>query len=155
MGITPTRAAQISFGREYFPGDGQATGMFVGTHTFQNPIEGVIAVQSGTIHEDHLKARGARILGCDTAGAALAAVLDGRADTTFGSPDFLEPKVWHTSRTLTILGTEEISAGGAAPAFRKGDDALRHRFDAALDRLGGDGTLDRLRDTWFAPSRDI
>lgn len=155
MGITPARAAQISFGREYFPGESHATGMFVGTHTFQSPYDGTIAVQAGTIHEDHLKAKGALILACDTAGAALAAVLDGRADTAFGSPDFLERKVWHTSRTLVLLGSEEIAAGGAAPAFRKGDDALRLRFDDALGRLTADGTLDHLRDTWFTPSRDI
>lgn len=155
MGITPGRAQQVAFSREYFPGGDQPTGMYVGTHTFQNPQDGLIAVQENTIHEEHLRARGARVVAFATAGKALAAVLDGVADVTFGSPDFLENRVYRTSRTLTILGTEPLDAGGAAAAFRKEDNALRQSFDDALANLTADGTLDRLNRTWFQPSRDI
>lgn len=155
MGITPTRRQKLAFGHEYFPTAEKPTGMYVGTHTFQNPAEGRIAVQADTIHEDHLRARGADILSFATAGKALAAVLDGRADTTFGSPDFLQAQVYRTSRSLAVLGSETLDAGGAAAAFRKEDTALRRDFDTALDALRRDGTLDRLHGKWFKPTRDI
>ncbi|MDQ2089166.1 substrate-binding periplasmic protein [Marimonas arenosa] len=155
MGITPARAQRVAFSREYFPGGDQPLGMYVGTHTFQDPAKGLIAVQENTIHEEHLQALGARTLAFATAGKALAAVLDGQANVTFGSPDFLEAQVYRTSRTLTILGTEPLAAGGAAAAFRKEDAALRQDFDAALEQLTEDGTLDRLNQKWFKTSRDI
>ena len=124
-------------------------------HSFQDLETALIAVQENTIHQEHLQARGARIIAFETAGKALDAVLDGTADVTFGSPDFLENRVYRTSRALTILGSEPLDAGGAAAAFRKEDRALRASFDDALARLTADGTLDRLNAKWFEPSRDI
>ena len=155
MAITPGRSAKVAFSREYFPNGTQATGMYVGAHTFLDPQQSIIAVQENTIHEEHLRARGMQVVTFETAGKALAAVLDGTADITFGSPDFLENRVYRTSRALTILGTEPLDAGGAAAAFRKKDVALRAAFDDGLAQLTADGTLDRLNNKWFKPSRDI
>ena len=155
MAITPSRARQIAFGGEYFPSDRSATGMYVGAHTFLSPKDSLIAVQENTIHEDHLRALGRRIATFTTARKALDAVLDGAADVTFGSPDYLQPLVYRTSRSLAILGTDQIEAGGAAAGCRKSDAALRAKFDAGLAHLREDGTLKRLNAKWFADSRDI
>ncbi|MDU8926419.1 transporter substrate-binding domain-containing protein [Alisedimentitalea sp. MJ-SS2] len=155
MAITPSRARQIAFGTEYFPSDDGATGMYVGAHTFQSPHGSLIAVQENTIHEDHLRTLGLRVETYATARKALDAVLDGAADITFGSPDYLEPLVYRTSRTLAILGTEVIEAGGAAAGFRKQDTTLRNQFNTGLAQLRSDGTLKRLNAKWFADNRDI
>jgi polar amino acid transport system substrate-binding protein len=154
MAITPSRRAQAGFSREYFPSISKPQGIFVGTHTFQNPKESLIAVQDGTIHEDHLRSQGYRVATYATAGAALDAVMDGTCDLTFGSPDFLEQRVFRTSRTLTIIGTQEIDAGGAAAAIAKPRADLQQGFNAALDALETDGTIERLRKKWFTMSTD-
>lgn len=155
MAITPLRARRIAFSREYFPRAGPASGMFVGTHSFQSTEDALIAVQEDTIHHDHLVAGGLTIQAHPTATDAFKAVIAGQADMVFGSPDFLENRVFRSSRMLVILGREEIAAGGPAIGFRPEDTALRDRFNAALSTLDADGTLDRLNDKWFKPSRDI
>ena len=155
MAITPDRAREIAFSRPYFRDEEAPAGIFVGTHSFQTPSAGRIAVQEGTIHETHLRAQGLSVLAFPTADAALQAVLDGRADTTFGSPDFLQQRVFHTSRMLVILGTEQSSGGGAAAGFRKAETALRENFNRALEALEKDGTIEKLRKKWFTPTRDI
>ncbi|WP_372614324.1 transporter substrate-binding domain-containing protein [Aquicoccus sp.] len=154
MAITPLRARRIAFSREYFPQAGPASGMFVSTHSFQSTAGALIAVQEDTIHHDYLVAGGLMTQSHPTATAALKAVTDGQADMMFGSPDFLENHVHNSNRMLTILGREEIAAGGPAIGFHPDNPALRDRFDAALSTLDANGTLDRLNDKWFKPSRD-
>lgn len=155
MAITPTRLKKVSFSREYFPSGSRPQGMFVGTHTFQDPAASVISVQKNTIHEDHLKSLGFQIKTYPTAGAALDAVLSGMCDLTFGSPDFLEQRVYQTSRSLAIVGRLEINAGGAAIAFAKESETLRQDFNTALDALEADGTIGRLQTKWFTKTTDL
>lgn len=155
MSITPARSRSVAFSRAYFPANEGAVGMFVGSTSFLVPETALIAVQSGTIHEEHLREHGLRVQPHATADAALDAVLDGKVDMVFGSPDFLELRVNRTSRSLAILGREDIAAGGAAIAVRPGDSDLLSTFNAALDALSADGTMDRLDQVWFKPGRDI
>nr|WP_322865486.1 transporter substrate-binding domain-containing protein [Aquicoccus sp. G2-2]MEA1112732.1 transporter substrate-binding domain-containing protein [Aquicoccus sp. G2-2] len=154
MGITPSRAAQIAFSREYLPSGNVAAGMYVATNSFVTPGKAVISVQKGTIHEEHLRARGFICKTYPTAYAAFQALLDGKVDMTFGSPDFLRNRVAHTSRMLNIIGTDNLAAGGVAAGFRKQDTALRESFNQALDALAADGTIKRLKQKWFNPSQD-
>ncbi len=154
MSITPSRRAHAAFSREYFHSADKPQGMFVGTHTFQDPSQALIAVQKDTIHEDHLLSLGYHVMTYATAGAALDAVLDGTCDLTFGSPDFLEQRVFRTSRMLAIIRSEEIDAGGAAVAIAPGNSDLKLGFDAALDALEADGTIEKLRKKWFTKSTD-
>ncbi|UYV38817.1 transporter substrate-binding domain-containing protein [Rhodobacteraceae bacterium D3-12] len=155
MSITPSRLKDIDFTREYFLTANQPKGMFVGIHNFLDPAHSLIAVQEDTIHEEHLKSLGFRTASFATAGAALDAVLAGRCDLTFGSPDYLDQRLYRTGRALSVIGTMDIQAGGAAVAVPKGRDKLRRGFNAALDSLESDGTIERLRKKWFAKSTDI
>lgn len=155
MAITPSRLKDVDFTREYFLSADRPQGMFVGTHSFQDPAQSLIAVQENTIHEDHLRSIGYRFVSFPTAGEALDAVLAGRCDLTFASPDYLEQRVYHTSRALAIIGTLEIRAGGAAIALPKGRDGLRKGFNTALDALEANGTIERLRKKWFTKTTDI
>jgi polar amino acid transport system substrate-binding protein len=154
MGITPGRAAEIAFSREYLPSGDVASGMYVATNSFVTPGHAVISVQKDTIHEEHLRARGFTCETFPTAYAAFQALLDGKVDMTFGSPDFLRDRVARTNRMLTIIGTDKLAASGVAAGFRKEDTALRDDFNRALDALTADGTIERLKQKWFNPSQD-
>ncbi|MCF3596098.1 transporter substrate-binding domain-containing protein [Rhodobacteraceae bacterium LMO-12] len=154
ISITPSRRAVTSFSREYFRSADKPQGLFVGTHTFQDPAHAMIAVQEGTIHEDHLKSMGYNFIAFPTAGGALKAVLDGTCDLTFGNPDFLESRVYSTSRMLAIIRLENIDAGGAAVAIAPGRSEIKQGFDAALDALEADGTIEKLRKKWFTKSTE-
>ena len=155
IAITPGRLAVTDFSREYFSSGDKPQGMFVGTHTFQNPTGARISVQQDTIHEDHLRSLGYDVMSFPTAGEALKAVLDGECDLIFGSPDYLEDRVNHTSRMLSVIRTEEINAGGAAVAIARDHDEIKQGFNAALDALEADGTIEKLRKKWFTKSTDI
>lgn len=155
MAITPSRAKRMAFSLPYTLKTETNTGLYVGANSFIDPKTARIAVQKGTIHEDHLIAQGRRVIPFTTMGAALKAVLDGKADLVFGSHEFLRSKVTRTSRSLTIIGEEEIMALGAAIAFRPSGTALRDRFNAALRALDKDGTLTRLNRKWFPLGQDI
>ena len=155
MAITPSRRAQALFSREYFSSADKPHGMFVGTHSFQDPALALIAVQQDTIHEEHLRSLGYQVITYPTAGEALTAVLDGTCDLTFGSPDFLEQQVSRTGRTLSIIRSDEIDAGGAAIALAQGREPLKAVLDDALNALEADGTIEKLRRKWFTISTDI
>lgn len=154
ISITPSRRALTDFSREYFRAAAKPQGMFVGTHTFQNPAHALISVQEGTIHEDHLKALGYDYLSFPTASGAFEAVLEGACDLTFASPDYLETRVGRSGRMLSIIRTEEINAGGAAAAIAPGHGDIKQGFDAALDALEADGTIEKLRKKWFTKSTE-
>lgn len=148
MAATPERRAWADFGEDYFGPQGPAQGMFVGTRSFQDPKDGPVAVQEGTIYETWLRAEGYDVRTYPTAGAALAAVLDDKAASTMGSPDHLRPRVFQTGRALSILGTVELDAGGAAAAFVK-NSPLRARFDAEMARMRADGSMQEISRKWF------
>lgn len=148
MSNTAERREWADFGRDYFGNQSETRGMFVGKSTFQEPQNGTVAVQVGTIYETWLRANGYRVITYPTAGAALKAVLDGEASTTMGSPTHLEPRVYRNGRVLTIIGTVAMDVGGAAAAFAKGS-ALRDKFNAELEQMRADGSLEKISGKWF------
>ncbi len=147
MAATEARRERVLFTQSYEPAPAPA--VFVGTEALIDIETATIAVQAGTIHEDHLRATGRTVQTHATATEALDAVLDGAAGLVFGSPAFLEPRVYRTSRMLAITAREALDADGAAIAFRKDDTALRDRFDAALDAMRADGSLEALIAKWL------
>jgi octopine/nopaline transport system substrate-binding protein len=48
------------------------------------------------------------------------------------------------------FGEDELLGSGFAAAFRASDNALRNRFDRAIDRMIADGSLRKLSVRWFA-----
>ncbi|PIE14437.1 MAG: hypothetical protein CSA70_01385 [Rhodobacterales bacterium] len=157
MADTTARRRKVAFSRGYAlkSQNGPIVGLYVARDSFVTPESALIAVQSDTVHESHLADLGRRIQRHPTAQAALDAVLDHRADVVFGSPSFLEPKVFRASRSLTLLGREEMKAHGAAVALRHEDEPLLLAINAAMDALEADGTLAALHRKWFVQSTDL
>jgi ABC-type amino acid transport substrate-binding protein len=154
LAVTPERLQEVDFTNSY--DDAQPRGIFVGIDKAFLDVEAMsIGVAAGTVHEQHLRNGNLAPRAYATTEAAYAALLSGEVDLVFGSPSELEPRVFRTSRAAQILGSEDISAGSAAIAVRKGDDALRNRLNQALASLRADGTLARLRKMGLAPGQDL
>lgn len=157
MAATDTRRRRMAFTQPYesapepsvFVGARGGTGIDIDIDTAR------IAVQAGTIHAEHLQQTGRQARPYPTAGAALQAVLDGDADLVFGSPAFLEPRVFASGGALVARAREQVPAGGAAIAFRKDDGPLRDRFDTALDAMRDDGSLGALLLKWIPAKSDL
>lgn len=150
---TKTRRKRVAFSSGYEPGT--ASGIYMGRDSFIRRDTATIAVQSGTVHADHLRALGYTLQLHDTAGAALAAVVTGRADLVFGSPTFLEDPLAAPRHALVVLWREDVAAGPASIAFRKEDSALKAKFNAALEEMRADSSLQQLRLKWFGAKIEI
>lgn len=154
VAITAERQQQVDFTDSY--DDALPRGVFVGIDKASADVETMsIGVAAGTVHEQHLKAANLNTRSFPSTEAAYGALLAGEVDLVFGSPGELEPRVYRTSRAAAILGHEDIQAGSAAIAVRKGDTDLRLRLNKALAILRADGSLARLRKTWFSPAEDL
>ena len=149
---TPARREKVDFTRPYEPDPSPS--IFVGWEAFADPDTSVIAVQAGTIHEDHLRETGRDLRPYPTARAAFDAMHAGETDLVFGSPAFLEGLVFRSSRALQIVAREQLGVGASAIAVAKGDP-LRDRIDAVLREMIDDGTLDALRRRWLPDTEDI
>jgi polar amino acid transport system substrate-binding protein len=116
----------------------------------------IMAVQTGTtgeeaaleilgIPDEQLK----RYAGLDT---QYLAVVNGDADASIASNAAAESYVEVHEGKLKILGGEGkeawISSRGTAVVLRPGDDELRLAFNAAIEKLQADGTIDRLLGQW-------
>jgi len=151
MSNTAERRQYVAFSTGY--DNGNAAGVYVGRDTFFDPASATIAVQSNTVHEAHLRAKGYTVQSHPTAAAAIEAVLTGTADLLFGSPSYIDEKLYsvrqHSGQSLVVVWEETIDAGPASIAFRKEDTGLRGIFDEILEQMRVDNSLQQLRLKWF------
>jgi len=96
MAITADRQDRVDFTRPYEPDP--APSIYVGWQAFVDLDSAVIAVQGGTIHEDHLRDLGRNLRPYPTALDAFNAMKTRETDLVFGPPSFLEHRVFRTSR---------------------------------------------------------
>lgn len=154
VAVTADREKLVDFTDSY--DEALPQGIFVGIDKAFSDVETMsIGVAAGTVHEQHLRKGNLAPRAYPSTAAAYDALLAGEIDLVFGSPAELEPRVFRTSRAASILGHEDIRAGGAAIAVAHGNDGLRQRLNTALAGLRADGTLSRLRKTWFAQAQEI
>lgn len=107
----------------------------------------VIAAQANTIQASFVAAAGAQLVEFSTVDEALAAVLNGEADATLADKASLLDQV-EASDQLVFLEKEELIGGGVGMGIRKSDSALRDKFDAAIQSMKDDGTLNALIVKW-------
>ena len=148
MAATPSRSELVAFSVGYI--QGLAVSSMVGRVGNEPPLEPLIAVQAKTIHADYLADKGASFTGYPTVQAAIAALVEGRADLLFGSQSNLTGVVRASNGRLAVTETIEFPAAETAMAFRKDDSALRLIFNRAIDEMENDGSLEVLRQKWFA-----
>jgi polar amino acid transport system substrate-binding protein len=153
MTATPERAKSIAFSEPYLH---TGLGLLVGTKSTvasAADLDGprrVVAVKKGTTghHYAATTLKQARLLVLDKESAAVLEVSQGRADAfVYDSLSIFRSHARHRDTTRAILTPfrEESWAIG----LRRGDDALRTRVNAFLERFRADGGFDRLGDEFL------
>lgn len=118
-----------------------------------------IAVQAGSVHQAYASMRfpGAKLDAFPSLGKAQQALAAGKADLLFADRNALLR--WSASSEggcCRLVGPDYGDATyfgkGATIVLRMGDEALRDRFDAALQELVADGTYARISARYFSAS---
>ena len=146
MSITPERDEVIDFTQEYIPGSPSS---YVALSADVDLTDGIIAAQTATIQAGYVADSGATLVEFATADETIAAVRNGEADAVLADKDFLAPIVAESNGELTFVGDDVIIGGGVGMGVRESDAELKAKFNAAIDSMKADGTLNALIKKWF------
>ena len=142
MSITPERDEVVDFTQNYTPPSPSA---FAAMSADVDLAGGVIAAQTGTIQAAHVTTMaGATLLEFPTPDETVAAVKSGEADAVLSDKDYLIPVVEESAGEIVFVGDDVPLGGGIGMAFRESDPELRGKFDAAIQSMKDDGTLNAL-----------
>lgn len=145
MSITPERDEVIDFTQPYYPPTASA---YVATSPDAD-LAGVIAAQTGTIQAAHVAETGATLLEFPTPDETINAVRNGEADAVLADKDFLMPIVEESNGELVFVGEDVPLGGGIGMGLRESDTELKEKFDAAIQSMKDDGSLNELLKKWF------
>ena len=98
---------------------------------------------------------GATLLEFATPEETVAAVRNGEADAVFADYDYLKPVVDASGGALVYVGEPVPLGGGVGAAFRDRDAELRETFDAAIQAMKDDGSLNALLTKWFGDDTQV
>ena len=146
MSITEERDKVIDFTQNYFP---PAASAYVALTADADIKGGVVAAQTTTIQASHVAESGATLLEFPTPDETIAAVRNGEADAVLADKDFLVPIVAESNGELTFVGEDVQLGGGIGMGLRESDAELKGKFDAAIQSMKDDGTLNTLIKKWF------
>ena len=142
MSITDERDEVIDFTQNYTQPDPSAyLAMSDGAD-----LGGVIAAQTGTIQAGHVASSGATLLEFATPEETIAAVQNGEADAVLADRAYLEPIAAESD--LMFVGDLVMLGGGVGMGIRESDGELRAAFDAAIQSMKDDGSLNALIEKW-------
>lgn len=148
MAVTDERRMLVDFTTSYYSTDPEE--WYIGRPGADPPATALTAVQSGTVHEAHLRRLGLRHTSFATEADVLEALRSGAADLALGPfqtrpdiNDFIE------AHGLDYLYSDMIPDDGVAMAVCKGNTDLLDTLNAALDAMRADGTLAALESRWF------
>ncbi|THD75742.1 transporter substrate-binding domain-containing protein [Thalassobius vesicularis] len=144
MSITDERKEKIDFTQNYTQPDPSA---YAALSTDVDLANGVVAAQANTIQASFVAAQGWKLVEFATADEAMAAVLNGEADAVLADKASLKDMVGSNDK-LMFLDREELIGGGVGMGIRKSDSALRDKFDAAIQSMKDDGSLNALIAKW-------
>lgn len=147
IAVNDDRRALVDFTRSYHSTDPQE--WFIGRPGAPEPSAALTAVQSGTVHEAHLRKLGFRYTAYPTEPEVLSALAAGKADLALGPfqtrQDVAE---FLAAQGMDYLYSDLIPDDGVAMAVCKGNPLL-DSLDAALEAMRIDGTLAALEARWF------
>ena len=146
MSITAERDEVIDFTQDYYPPTDSA---YVATSDGADLMGGVISAQTATIQAGYVAESGATLLEFATADETIAAVRNGEADAVFADYDYLAPVVEASGGELMFVGDRVPLGGGVGMGLRESDSELRDKFNAAIDSMKADGSLNELLAKWF------
>ena len=141
MSITDERDEVIDFSDPYTQPDPSA---FIAMSDDMDMSNAVIAAQSGTIQASYIASMdGATLVEFATPEETIAAVKNGEADAVLADKAFLEP-IAEAEADLSIVGDDVLLGGGIGLGIRESDGELREKFNAAIQSMKDDGTLNDL-----------
>jgi polar amino acid transport system substrate-binding protein len=148
IAVTPERRGLVDFTQTYHSSDPEE--WYLGRTGAPEPASAMVAVQSGTVYESHLRDHGYRYTPYPTEPQVLAAIAEGRVDLALGPFSSREDvQDFAAANGLEYLYTEMIPDDGVAMAVCRGNSDLLDSLNAALDAMRADGTLEILEDRWF------
>lgn len=146
MSITEERSQVIAFTDPYIP---PTPSVFVGLSADADIKGGVIAAQTATIQSGYIAEEGMTLLEFPTPDETIAAVRNGEADAVFADIDYLRPIVDESNGELVMVGEPVPLGGGVGMGLRQSDSELRDKFNAAIQSMKDDGTLNAMIVKWF------
>jgi polar amino acid transport system substrate-binding protein len=148
IAVTPERRTLVDFTQPYYSSDPEE--WYLGRSGAPEPANALIAVQSGTVHEAHLRKLGYRHIAFSTEPQVLAAIAEGSVDLALGPFETRgEVQDFADANGLEYLYYELIPDDGVAMAVCRGNSDLLDSLNLALDAMRADGTLEILEDRWF------
>ncbi|MEL6597699.1 MAG: transporter substrate-binding domain-containing protein [Pseudomonadota bacterium] len=148
MSITDERDEVIDFTDPYTQPDPSS---FVAMSDDVDIEGGVIAAQTGTIQASHVASMGATLVEFATPDETIAAVKNGEADAVLADKGFLEP-IANEDGDLMIVGEDVLLGGGIGLGVRESDGELKEKFNAAIQSMKEDGSLNALIEKWLPGS---
>ncbi|MGX0878510.1 polar amino acid transport system substrate-binding protein [Roseovarius sp. MBR-154] len=148
MSITDERDQVIDFTQNYTPPDPSA---YLGMSEGVDVTGGVIAAQTGTIQAGYVAETGATLLEFATPEETVAAVKNGEADAVLADKSYLAP-IAADDPNLMFVGEDVPLGGGVGMGVRESDGELRETFDAAIQSMKDDGSLNEMIKKWEVSS---
>ncbi len=148
MSITAERQEVIDFTTNYTPPDPSA---YLAMSPDLDVESAVIAAQTSTIQASFVAEKGWTLVEFATPEETIAAVRNGEADAVLADKSYLAP-VAAEEADLVLLEREEAIGGGVGMGFRKSDTELKAKFDAAIQSMKEDGSLNAMISKWEVAS---
>jgi len=148
MSITAERREQIDFTQNYTPPDPSS---YMALSNDVDLSSAVVAAQTNTIQAAFVAENGMTLIEFATPEETIAAVRNGEADAVLADKSYLEP-IALENPDLVLLDKEEFIGDGIGMGVRKSDAALKAKFDAAIQSMKDDGSLNELIRKWEVSS---
>ena len=149
MSITDERDEVIDFTQAYTPPDPST---YAALSEDVDLMGGVIAAQTGTIQAGYVADSGATLLEFATPDETIAAVVNGEADAVLADDSFIQTALSANS-DLMVVGDPVALGGGVGMGIRESDGELKAKFDAAIQSMKDDGSLNELIAKWEVSSQ--
>ncbi|WP_045386798.1 transporter substrate-binding domain-containing protein [Falsirhodobacter sp. alg1] len=146
MSITDERREVIDFTQNYYP---PAKSAYAAMDPDADIKGGVVAAQINTIQAGYVAESGATLLEFATPDEAVAAVRNGEADAVFADSDYLKPVVEESNGQFAWIDQPVPLGDGIGMGVRKSDTELKATFDATIQTMKDDGSLNELMSKWF------
>ncbi len=148
MSITAERDEVIDFTQNYTLPDPSA---YVAASADVDLKGGVLAAQANTIQAAFIAETGATLVEFATPEETIAAVRNGEADAVLADNSYLAA-IANEDADLMLLEKNEMIGGGVGMGFRESDAEMRAKFDAAIQSMKDDGSLNALITKWEVAS---